>query len=91
MKLIQSRFTQRCSATAKPDDPGSPCSFPVVDALTSTVDQSSAILMVVQDNLKILQTAQTALSTSYSALTKIQHDFDLRKRAVSSQRTPRPS
>jgi hypothetical protein len=76
MKTIQTLFANRCSST--PPGPTA-CDVDTNDYLTSTLDQASAMLLVLQDNLKTLQTAQSALATSYVALQKMQHDFIVRK------------
>ena len=76
IKTIQSRFTSRCSSPKEATD--APCNPDSVAALTTSADQASALLSILQDNFKVLQTAQAAVATSVAALDKIGTDFEAR-------------
>lgn len=79
MKTIQSRFAARCSATPAPVAPAPGCDLGILADQTSALDQATAILTVLQDNFKTLQTAQTAVTSSFGALEKVYTDFINRK------------
>jgi hypothetical protein len=78
IKTIQSRFTSRCSSATDAGGAAA-CDSGAVAALAASADQASAILSILQDNFKILQTAQTAVTSSAAALDKIYADFLFRK------------
>jgi hypothetical protein len=78
IKMIQSRFTARCSSAT--DIAGAAaCNNDAASALTASADEASAILSILQDNFKILQAAQTAVTSSVAALDKIYADFIFRR------------
>jgi hypothetical protein len=87
MKTIQSRFASRCSTTPPPaaapklgePKPAPGCDLDILASQTSTLDQATAMLTVVQDNFKTLQAAQTVLTSSFVALEKVYTDFLDRK------------
>ena len=82
MKTIQSRFTARCTSAVNGTGGSGgipPCDQDAVATLTASVDQASAILSILQDNFKVLQTAQATVTASIAALDKIYSDFLYRK------------
>jgi hypothetical protein len=69
MKSLQSRLITSCTTT------GQQCNQDILRTTTHLVDQANAFMSIIQDNLKILQTAQSSLATSFTALHKIEVDY----------------
>ncbi len=75
IKTIQTRFSARCSTTPDTSGGRTPpgCDLDVrgaLDTLTTALDEATALLTILQDNFKTLQTAQTAVTSSVAAQTK---------------------
>jgi hypothetical protein len=69
MKSLQGRLITVCTTTAQT------CDADILNLTGHLVDQANAYLLVAQDNLKALQTAQQAVSASIAVLHKIYVDF----------------
>jgi hypothetical protein len=75
MKALQAHLLH-CSNSA---DDLTKCNLGSLKTYTTRVDTATAILTIIQDNFKALQTVQTAIATSYTTPQKIQHDFEFRR------------
>jgi hypothetical protein len=72
MKSLETRLITSCTTAGKQ------CDQNALETTGRLVDSASAFLSVAQDNLKMLQTAQTAVVTSFTALDKVYLDFQQR-------------
>ena len=72
MGTLQGRLIDSCTK------PGQKCDPSLLKTVGQLVDSAKAVLLVAQDNLKSLQTAQASVVSSYTALDKVYLDFQNR-------------
>ena len=70
MKAAQTKMLASCSATGKT------CSSDIVTTTYELIDRANAILTVIGDNMKSLQTSQAAVATAFGVLHKMFADFN---------------
>jgi hypothetical protein len=69
LKALQTRLASSCTTA------GQKCNADALETTVQLLDSANAVLLVAQDNLKILQTAQAAVVTGYTALDKVYLDY----------------
>jgi hypothetical protein len=74
LKPLQTRLVSSCTTA------GQKCDAGALETTARLLDSANAVLLVAQDNLKILQTAQAAVVTGYTALDKVYQDYQTRIR-----------
>jgi hypothetical protein len=80
MKTLQTGLVSACSNN--PTASGAPtCDASVLRLTAEVVDRANAMLNAAGDNLKTLQTVQTAVATNFAALHKMYIDYQGRKAA----------
>jgi hypothetical protein len=70
MKAAQTKMLASCSAGGKT------CSNQIVTTTYELIDRANAILTVIGDNMKSLQTSQAAVATAFGVLHKMFADFN---------------
>ncbi|MGB9435053.1 MAG: hypothetical protein WBQ89_22600, partial [Candidatus Acidiferrum sp.] len=73
------RGTTIVNVTLKPPSSPSDCDLDRLRKIDDLVDQAKALMLLLSDNNKTLETAQTTLKTNYMALAKVADDFARRK------------
>jgi hypothetical protein len=85
MKTLQPRLIASCAtATAACDAAGQKN----LSDTSTDIERAASILTLLQDNLKSLQTQQTAIATAFTALKKMKTDFDTRLKTGVAKRDP---
>ena len=72
LKPLQTRLVTSCTTA------GQKCDASALETTAQLLDSANAVLLVAQDNLKILQTAQAAVVTGYTALDEVYQDYQNR-------------
>jgi hypothetical protein len=67
------------NVVVKPADGTSPCDLDALAQIDKDLDRAKALLSIITDANKALQTAQTALKGTYTALLKVEDDFHRRE------------
>jgi hypothetical protein len=75
MKSTQTRFVTACNTV------NTACNAETLRRTYHLLDDANAIMSVIQDNMKSLQTAQAAVATSFAVLHKIRQDYDRKIKA----------
>jgi hypothetical protein len=74
MSDLQKVLTESCSSVAK-----GRCQPSILEQIETPLDSAKAVLLVAQDNLKTLQTAQATVLAAYIAVVKVYDDYVLRR------------
>jgi hypothetical protein len=78
MKALQPRLITACTTPDAVGKTPASCDPKILAKTAELIDQANAIMLVLQDNLKSLQTAQAAIVASVAVLHKIKVDFNTR-------------
>jgi hypothetical protein len=81
MKALQPRLIAACTTPDAAGKPPAACNPEILAKTAELIDQANGIMLVLQDDLKSLQTAQAAIVTSVAVLHKIRVDFNARIKA----------
>jgi hypothetical protein len=81
MKALQPRLITACTTPDAAGKTAGSCDPVILAKTAELIDQANAIMLVLQDNLKSLQTAQAAIVASVAVLHKIKVDFNARVNA----------
>ena len=81
MKALQPRLIAACTTPDAAGKTPATCDPVILAKTAELLDQANAIMLVLQDNLKSLQTAQAAIVASVAVLHKIEVDFNTRLNA----------